>query len=247
MTVDADNPNFCVESFEGALLLYNKNKTNLVQFLNASKITEFTIPDNVKTIGERAFSFCDLTSVTIPDSVRSIGQSAFSSCDSLTSVTIPDSVTSIGSEAFYGCDSLTSVTIGNGITGIGYKMFSDCTNLTSVTIPYSVTSIGSQAFYRCESLTSITIPDSVKTIGSSAFELSGLKDVYYCGTKEQWQMVSKGIMNHILSTANIHYINEFCSCNCHKSGFMGFIWKITLFFNKLFKTNKTCACGAIHY
>ena len=38
-----------------------------------------------------------------------------------------------------------------------------------------------------------------------------------------------------------------CSCNCHKSGFMGFIWKIVLFFNKLFKTNKTCACGASHY
>ena len=38
-----------------------------------------------------------------------------------------------------------------------------------------------------------------------------------------------------------------CSCNCHKSGFMGFIWKITLFFNKLFKTNRECACGIAHY
>ena len=38
-----------------------------------------------------------------------------------------------------------------------------------------------------------------------------------------------------------------CSCTCHKSGFMGFIWKIILFFNKLFKTNKTCACGVSHY
>lgn len=41
--------------------------------------------------------------------------------------------------------------------------------------------------------------------------------------------------------------DENCSCNCHKSGFMGFIWKIILFFNKLFKTNKTCACGVAHY
>lgn len=38
-----------------------------------------------------------------------------------------------------------------------------------------------------------------------------------------------------------------CSCNCHKSGFMGFIWKIMNFFNKLFKINKTCACGIAHY
>ena len=38
-----------------------------------------------------------------------------------------------------------------------------------------------------------------------------------------------------------------CSCICHKSGFMGFIWKIINFFNKLFKTNKICACGVAHY
>ena len=38
-----------------------------------------------------------------------------------------------------------------------------------------------------------------------------------------------------------------CSCNCHQNGFMGFIWKIILFFQKLFKTNKTCACGIAHY
>lgn len=38
-----------------------------------------------------------------------------------------------------------------------------------------------------------------------------------------------------------------CDCKCHKSGFMGFIWKIINFFNKLFKINKTCACGEVHY
>ena len=38
-----------------------------------------------------------------------------------------------------------------------------------------------------------------------------------------------------------------CSCNCHKTGFMGFVWKITRFFNKLFKTNRQCVCGVAHY
>lgn len=42
-------------------------------------------------------------------------------------------------------------------------------------------------------------------------------------------------------------IENYCSCNCHKSGFMGFIWKILRFFYKLFGTNKTCDCGAAHY
>ncbi len=38
-----------------------------------------------------------------------------------------------------------------------------------------------------------------------------------------------------------------CDCNCHKSGFMGFLWKIINFFNKLFKMNPACECGVKHY
>ena len=38
-----------------------------------------------------------------------------------------------------------------------------------------------------------------------------------------------------------------CSCNCHKTGFMGAIWKIVRFFQKLFKKNQTCACGVNHW
>lgn len=38
-----------------------------------------------------------------------------------------------------------------------------------------------------------------------------------------------------------------CSCNCHKSGFIGIIWKILRFFYKLFGMNKVCSCGVAHY
>lgn len=38
-----------------------------------------------------------------------------------------------------------------------------------------------------------------------------------------------------------------CSHLCHKSGFMGFIWKIVRFFIKLFKANPVCDCGIAHY
>ena len=38
-----------------------------------------------------------------------------------------------------------------------------------------------------------------------------------------------------------------CSCNCHKGGFIGFIWKIVQFFWKLFKMNPICSCGVAHY
>ncbi|MCQ2462164.1 MAG: metallophosphoesterase [Clostridia bacterium] len=38
-----------------------------------------------------------------------------------------------------------------------------------------------------------------------------------------------------------------CDCRCHKSGVMGFIYKIQRFFWKLFGINKVCKCGATHY
>ena len=38
-----------------------------------------------------------------------------------------------------------------------------------------------------------------------------------------------------------------CDHLCHKSGFMGFIWKIVQFFWKLFRMNPVCECGVAHY
>ena len=51
---------------------------------------------SVTSIGDNAFSSCDLTSIEIPNSVTSIGDYAFVYCSSLTSIQIPNSVTSIG-------------------------------------------------------------------------------------------------------------------------------------------------------
>ena len=72
---------------------------------DGNEITEYTIPEGVTSIGNRAFMSCSgLVSITIPNSVKSIGESAFNGCESLTSITIPNSVTSIGNFAFYGCN-----------------------------------------------------------------------------------------------------------------------------------------------
>ena len=38
-----------------------------------------------------------------------------------------------------------------------------------------------------------------------------------------------------------------CSCACHKKGIVKFFFKIGLFFQKIFKKNKICKCGAQHY
>ena len=191
INVDENNKYF---SSDERGVLFNKDKTTLVQYPIGKSTTSYSIPDSVTRIGKWAFSYCEsltsitipdsvtsigsnafmyctsLTSITIPDRVTSIGDYAFYKCTSLTSVTIPDSVTSIGEWAFYNCTSLESVTIGNSVTSIGELAFYNCTSLESVTIGSSVTSIGYKAFYGCTSLTNITIPDSVTSIGDYAFD-----------------------------------------------------------------------------
>ena len=110
----------------------------------------------------------------------------------VTSVNIPNGVTSIKVRAFFGCASLASITIPDSVTSIEGYAFSECTSLESITIPDSVTSITDGAFEYCTSLVSITIPDSVTSIGIGAFmNCSSLANIYYKGTEEQWNAITK--------------------------------------------------------
>ena len=112
--------------------------------------------------------------------------------DEVTSVNIPNGVTSIGAIAFGGCTSLVSITIPDSVTSIGRSAFSRCSSLASITIPNSVTSIVDMAFDGCTSLANITIPDSVTSIGRSAFnKCTNLANIYYIGTEEQWNAITK--------------------------------------------------------
>ncbi len=84
INVDSDNQYYSSDSYD---VLYNKDKTILIQYPCGNARTSFIIPDSVTTIGDYGFYYCDsLINVTIPDSVTTIGVSAFRGCNSLTDV-----------------------------------------------------------------------------------------------------------------------------------------------------------------
>ena len=167
IVVDRDNKYY---TSDNCGVLFNKSKTNLIQYPVGNTRTDYTIPDSVTTINANSFENChSLTNITIPDSVTTINDSTFYNCDGLTSVKISNSVITIGYDAFYHCDNLTSITIPNSVTTIGMGAFGSCNSLANVTIGKSVTIIGYSAFSDCDSLTNIIIPDSVTTIADYAF------------------------------------------------------------------------------
>ncbi|MBR4248529.1 MAG: leucine-rich repeat domain-containing protein [Verrucomicrobia bacterium] len=179
ITVSPDNPVYSSENG----VLFNKNKTILIQYPIGKEESSYIIPDSVKEIEVSAFNECSsLTSITVnPSNTKfSSEEGVLFDKDKTTlikypigkeekSYTIPNSVTKIEDSAFSECGSLESITIPDSVTEIGIMTFFGCSRLKSITIPGSIKKISVLAFTLCSSLESITIPDGVAVIGYAAF------------------------------------------------------------------------------
>lgn len=96
------------------------------------------------------------------------------------------------------------------VTKIGIGAFDgyDCIDIDSIRLPNTIIEIANLAFCGCEdwSLKSIELPDSIITIGANAIlMLNNLTDVYFKGSKEQWDNININPMNEELLSATIHY------------------------------------------
>ena len=79
---NVDEKNSCYSSEDG--VLFNADKTMLIQYPRAKPATTYSVPESVNTIGDRAFYNCrNLESIIIGSGVTSIGADAFMDCYSL--------------------------------------------------------------------------------------------------------------------------------------------------------------------
>ena len=176
--VDSSNNNY---SSDISGVLFDKNKTNLIQYPIGNTITSYAIPSGVTNIENYAFQGAvNLVNITVPSSVTSIGQNAFQYASGLTSVIFQESTNlsklnlNVGSgKTFFDASNQTIVTISiitqvfNG-TGELTNTMTDLSGATSARIE-GYNSIGSEAFKDETALTSVTFSSSVKSIGFRAF------------------------------------------------------------------------------
>ena len=115
--------NGCAMTDDGLTVLYGTN----------SQLTEISIPEGIKIIGDEAFAECKkITKVIIPEGVKKICVIAFCRCKKLSEVIIPESVEEIEGGAFEDCKNLTTVKIPETVKVIGDLTFDGCTNLKKI-------------------------------------------------------------------------------------------------------------------
>ena len=195
----------------------------------SGQITSVVLKKGLTSIGDNAFSGLKLKSVSIPAGVTRIGEGAFSYCSVLESVTLPSGLKEIGGDAFYSCWELRGIAIPSGVQRIGEFAFSccgiqtltlsavnasietaafrNCGSLTNVILAPGMTEIGEAWFDNCVNLRSASIPVSVTRVGESAFNnCAELTDVYYSGSREQWEALEANIEanNDPLFSCGVH-------------------------------------------
>lgn len=107
--------------------------------------------------------------------------------------------------------AFTALLFKNNINPLEYMdkvptVFACSLNIKEITIPNNINIIGWSAFADCEDLKSIHIPKSVISINELAFDnCYNLTDIYYEGSKEDWDKIEIEENNEPLFDANIHY------------------------------------------
>ena len=140
-----------IKNIDGYLFVSHNNANYLVGYCGIS--LELILPENYNgesyKIYANAFAYTAIKSVVVPDNVSSIGARAFLNCTKLESATIGNGVTRIANETFMNCYNLRSVIFGENLVGIGSIAFSDC-KFTSIVLPASLSYISNAAFYDCK-------------------------------------------------------------------------------------------------
>ena len=139
------------------------------------------IADNVIVASERGFAFPD------DPGEYTVAKSAFCACNTPEELIVPENVKSIGHNSFSQTTSeYVRVTAKTTIEPSSY-VFSFCYYLETAVIESPITTLGDRFFAFDYALKTVYLPKTLTKIAQSAFsKCSKLTDIYFAGTREEW-------------------------------------------------------------
>lgn len=246
---------FCT-NLKSIKLSSNLTEIEYETFWGCESLKHIDIPYGVKRIGAEAFTQSGLESISIPNSVTEIARRAFS-VTHLGSVEIPASVEEIGNLVFSGCEDLREVKIYNPDCVI-YDSYDTIyheaviyghpgSTAQDYAVEYDMAFIGIHSYTNTETKEATctetgTITETCSICGEVKTTTIPLKDHTDTNGDGKCDMCGK-----VLTADKPADPTKNCSCNCHKSGILGFFFKVLLVFQRIFGSNKICGCGINHY
>ncbi len=130
----------------------------------------------------------------------------YNSCNGFTYKVRSDNTVVINGYTEYERNIVIPDTIeGRPVVRIGSEAFSGKV-MDSVVIPEGVAEIGENAFSGCVSVNDVHLPASLRVIEEGAFRFNyGIDNLYYNGSKEQWNSIQIAEGNTWLQDAHIYY------------------------------------------
>ncbi len=173
-------------------VLFNKDQTELISYAKDKIQSNYNIPYGVKYIDN--FAFCG--------------------CEQLSNITIPDSVISIGAWSFdgtglYEIDNRTGNELYEGDVFYIDNYLIDFKDdlIGAVTVQDGTIAIAGAAF-RYNEISTLYLPKSLKNIGENNFDYCpALTDIYYAGSKNDWEKVVMENYNDYLYNATVHCLD----------------------------------------
>lgn len=192
-----DGTTFANKCFMGQPLeevIFTGNKTVIERelFYLCSELKKVTLPETLKTVSRTAFQGCtSLQNVDLPNGITTIEKSAFAGCRSFTRIVLPASLESIGEDAFSFCDSVTSIEIYAKLDTLPTGVFNRHACET-FTVPEGIR-IVEEGTVQSPGLKYLYLPSTLEKIITYNLDTptSSLEAIYYNGTMEQWNKVTK--------------------------------------------------------
>lgn len=151
-------------------VLFTADGGTLVCYPAGSSATEYTVPEDVTAIAQRAFAYNRvLTSVTMNDGLLEIGSKAFLQCSAITDIIVPDTVTTIGSEAFADCIGANTLVLSDSTVSVGGAAFAGLANVEALTLAGDLSDMSHSDFRSFASVKELTVDESLSAMDIIGF------------------------------------------------------------------------------